>query len=75
MLGGGFVTMPHTGRRPIFGRPMTPAERQRRRRARLRGELPPWEPKPKRRPPVFDDDFVEGLQPIEALWESLKPIS
>jgi hypothetical protein len=46
---------------------MTPAERQRRRRARLRGEIPPWQPKPKKRPPQFPDEFRARLTPIEAL--------
>ena len=51
----------------VFDRAMTPAERQRRRRARLRGEIPPWPPKPKKRPPEFavDSPLMRGLASID----------
>jgi hypothetical protein len=44
---------------------MTDAERQERRRARLRGELEPWAPKPKKQPPQFPDEFLAGLQMLD----------
>jgi hypothetical protein len=59
LLGGIFVTMGH----PIFGTAMSGAARQRRYRARIKGLLPPWTPKPKKRPPEFDPDhpLIAGL--------------
>jgi hypothetical protein len=52
---------------------MTAAERQRRRRARLRGELPRWQPAPKKRRPQFDADhpMLAGLHDIDELFEKL----
>jgi hypothetical protein len=52
---------------PIFDRAMSAAERQRRRRARLRGEIPAWVPKPKPKPPQFEDSFLEGLRALDDL--------
>ena len=44
-------------------KPMTPAERQARRRARLKGLLAPWAPRPKRRAQqiVYDHPLMQGL--------------
>jgi hypothetical protein len=44
---------------------MTDAERQRRRRARLRGDLPPWAPKSQPQPPQFEDAFLSDLQVLD----------
>ena len=51
---------------PIFGKAMTAAERQRRRRARIKGLLPPWTPKPKKLAPQFDPEspLMVGLANI-----------
>jgi hypothetical protein len=48
---------------------MTAAERQRRRRARLKGLLPAWTPKPRKRPPAFDPDspLMRGLADLDDL--------
>jgi hypothetical protein len=50
-------------------RALSAAERQRRHRARLRGELQPWQPNPKPRPPQFEDTFLEGLHDIDELFD------
>ena len=49
-----------------MGKAMTAAERQRRRRARIKGLLPPWTPKPKKLAPQFDPDspLMVGLANI-----------
>jgi hypothetical protein len=54
---------------PLFDKAMSAAERQRRRRARIRGEIPPWQPKPKKRPPQFDPDgpLMAGLADLDDL--------
>jgi hypothetical protein len=49
--------------RPLIGeKPMTSTERWRRWRARRRGELAPWQPKPRPQPPQFEDTFLADLQ-------------
>lgn len=52
---------------PIFGVAMSACERQRRRRARLRGELAPWQPKPKKLAPQFapDSPLLQALSSID----------
>jgi hypothetical protein len=60
--------------RPLIGeRPLTAAERQRRRRDRLAGRLAPWQPVPKPSRPQFDPDspFIQGLKCIDDLFDKL----
>ena len=47
---------------PIFDRAMSAVER-------IRGEIPPWRPKPKKRPPQFDPDspLMAGLADLDDL--------
>jgi hypothetical protein len=55
--------------RPLIGeRPLTPAEKMRRYRARLAGRLPPFVPKPRRPPPrVFEGEWKEWFDSLPVL--------